>query len=272
MIMISLKCPNGCCEMPRTEIRRTVEFRDETLDVTVPVCKCPDCGVEACTMDQTEEIQKTIHDAYRRKKGLLTCEEIRLARKKRGWTQDDLAEKARVGIASVKRWELGRIQSRSMDNLIRGVLDGSMSPDVFSGNREFSLERTKLVFQAFEAALSRKILTPGDDGVKTAKYIWYADMAAFRELGQSMTGAAYACLPTGPQLDNYAQLLELIRASNEAQAPGLSPEEKRIINTIANRFPTDKSVFDAALEEPVWTEAKTGCKIPYNQAHRLINA
>lgn len=30
-----------------------------------------------------------------------------------------------------------------------------------------------------------------------AKYLWYADMVAFRDLGRSITGASYAALPMG---------------------------------------------------------------------------
>ena len=59
---------------------------------------------------------------------------------------------------------------------------------------------------------SGNLLRPTDRLLYAAKYLWYANMVAFRETGQGiMTGATYAALPYGPQLNNYADLVDLIR-------------------------------------------------------------
>ena len=55
-------------------------------------------------------------DAYRSKVGLLSGSEIKQFRKKFNLTQESLAKKMTVGVASIKRWEGGIIQSKSMDN------------------------------------------------------------------------------------------------------------------------------------------------------------
>ena len=42
-----------------------------------------------------------------------------------------------------------------------------------------------------------------------------------------MTGATYAALPQGPQLDNYAELAEYIREANESKSEPLNGRRKR---------------------------------------------
>ncbi len=90
-----------------------------------------------------------------------------------------------------------------------------------------------------------------------------------RALGRSMTGATYAALPFGPQLNNYRDLLEDIMAADEQTAEPLSREEERIIEEIARKFPKDQMIYDAAHREKVWSRAATGALIPYSCAHEL---
>ena len=50
----------------------------------------------------------------------------------------------------------------------------------------------------FEQKLGRVLLKKTDRMLYAAKYLWYADMVAYRDLGAGMTGAGYAALPLGP--------------------------------------------------------------------------
>ena len=78
--------------------------------------------MEFATVRQTAATQKAIADAYRKKAGLLTSEQIKQGRKKLDLTQSELAEKLNVGIASIKRWEGVQIQSKAMNiALINGL-------------------------------------------------------------------------------------------------------------------------------------------------------
>ena len=52
-----------------------------------------------------------------------TSQEIKRMRKQMGWSQADLALKTGAGSASIKRWELGKIQDAAMDKLLRLFLD-----------------------------------------------------------------------------------------------------------------------------------------------------
>jgi len=246
-----------------------VRFRDVQLSIPVEQYVCPECGEEAATVDQATVIQKSISDAYRKSAGLLTGKEIVEGRKKLSLTQDELAKKMSVGIASIKRWEGAGIQSKSMDQALRMALHGQDTGDTCTGNRSFSLPRIKLVFMELENALGKRLLKKNDKMLFAAKYLWYADMLAHRETGQSMTGATYAALPLGPQLNNYRELIEDIMKENPLTAEPLSAEEKRILTRIALKFPREQLVFRAAHGEPAWKKKSNGQLIPYTDSSEL---
>jgi DNA-binding transcriptional regulator YiaG len=62
---------------------------------------------------------RLVADVYRTKHGLLNSNEIRRWRLRLGMSQAAFADYIGVGIASLKRWEMGRIQDASSDELIR---------------------------------------------------------------------------------------------------------------------------------------------------------
>jgi putative zinc finger/helix-turn-helix YgiT family protein len=267
-----MDCPNNHGKMELKRVPREVTFRGRPVKYRPEHFICPSCGFVADDWKLAANNQKALSDAYRRTVGLLSGEEIVAGRKQLGWNQGQLAKAANVGIASVKRWEGGLIQTKSMDAILRRVLTGKMTlRDTYTGNRGgVSLPRIKLVLGEFSKALGRKILRSSDKGVLYAgKYLFYADMIAFRELGQSMTGASYAAMPHGPQLDNYRELVESIQAADERKAEPLTDQEKRIIRQIAKAFPGDQSIYREVHKEGVFRGKKPGEHILYTEAVRL---
>jgi len=260
-----MDCPNEHGRMELKSMARELPFRGKQVKFRAQHFVCPVCGLEADDLGLAAANQKALSDAYRSTAKLRTGEQIIEGRKKLGWTQKDLARAANVGIASVKRWETGQIQTKAMDDILRRVLAGkSAIPDAYTGNRPLSLARIKLVLERFRALLGRKLLkSPTDKMLYAAKYLWYADMVAFEETGQSMTGATYAALPHGPQLNNYSELVDLIREADEDQADPLTEHEERILGRIAGAFPSDQAVYRAAHEEQAYTSKKNGELIPY---------
>jgi putative zinc finger/helix-turn-helix YgiT family protein len=268
--MKHLHCPK--CKTPMELERKavTVTFRGEDLSIDRRAYVCPSCGMEAGTVQSVGALQRAIAEAYRRRRGLLTGDEIRTLRTAKCMTQEQLADTLSVGIASIKRWETGAIQTESMDRLLRSHLETKCATgDTSTGDRPFSVDRAKLVLLSFEAQLQRKLLRKGDRFLYSAKYLWYADMLAYTHLGRSMTGASYAALPHGPQLNNYRDLIDPIRQADESAAAPLSSEEERIIAQIAAQFPTDKSVYDAAHREPLLDRFTVGGLIPYSSASQI---
>ncbi|MBN1664819.1 MAG: DUF4065 domain-containing protein [Deltaproteobacteria bacterium] len=100
----------------------------------------------------------------------------------------------------------------------------------------------------------------------TAKYLWYADMVAYRCLGKSMTGSTYAALKYGPQLNNYRDLVDNIKKANETNTQPLTTDEMNIIDKISKEFPNERMVYDAAHREKVFKETPIGALIPYSRA------
>lgn len=82
-------------------------------------CMHTNCGFKTVDSRQSDQFTALLSDAFRKKHGLLTGTEIREIRRQLGMTQPEFAEYLGVGVASVKRWELGRIQEKAMDELIR---------------------------------------------------------------------------------------------------------------------------------------------------------
>jgi putative zinc finger/helix-turn-helix YgiT family protein len=264
-----MDCPHGHKEMTVRKSEKRLSFRGAQFSVPVEQFVCPECGEEAGTVDQAAAIQKSIADAYRKSAGLLMGKEIVEGRKKLNLTQDDLAKKMSVGIASIKRWEGASIQSKSMDLALRLALRGKDVGDTCTGNRDFSIPRIKLVLLQLETILGRKLLKKNDKMLFAAKYLWYADMIAHRETGQSMTGATYAALPLGPQLNNYRELIEDIMKQDPSITEPLTPEERRILTRVALKFPREQLVFKATHREPAWKKKSNGQLIPYTDSGEI---
>ena len=264
-----LKCPNGHGKMIIKKFQKSVNFRGVDLSYQAEIYACPACGEKASDTSLSATTQREISDAYRRAVNLLTGKEIREGRKKLKLSQDALARRMNVGIASIKRWEGGLIQTKAMDRALRLALRGRISEDHYNGNRTFSIPRIKLVLKQFEPILGKTILKKRDKMLFAAKYLWYADMVAFRETGKSMTGSTYAALPYGPQLNNYRDLIDEIKCARETSAEPLTPEEKQIVAMIAETFPQEKLIYDASHKEKIWKKKTTGAIIPYSDSFGL---
>ena len=262
-------CPNGHENMTIIKAEKEMMFKGINIKFLAEHYKCQECGTEFGTIEQTAAIQRAISDAYRKAEGLLTSEEIRTNRKKLGLKQNELAKRMNVGIASIKRWEGGFIQSKAMNSALVNVFRGVTIGNNYTGNRAFLIERVKLVMKEFEPLLDQSFIKESDMLLFDAKYAWYADMLAYREYGRSITGATYAALPYGPQLNNYKELIELIRNADETKAEPLTQEEKRILVRIAKKFPSKQKIINAAHREKVWKKKSAGVLMPYSDAFGL---
>ncbi|OGR31158.1 MAG: hypothetical protein A2005_06860 [Desulfuromonadales bacterium GWC2_61_20] len=264
----TLICPQCQGTARRKQVEKSGEIKGVTVNYTAELHCCESCGLELADIASAALLQERMADAYRQAAGLLSSADIRGLRQKKGLSQQALADALEVGIASIKRWESGTIQSKSMDTLLRTLLDEHPC-DAHTGHRDFSIPRIRLVLDTFAKHLGRPLLKKDDRMLYAAKYLWYADMVAFRDLGRSMTGATYAALPMGPQLNNYRDLVDEILQADPRSAEPLASAEVAIIAAIARIFPSNKAVFDAAHRETIWQRCATGAMIPYTEAARL---
>jgi putative zinc finger/helix-turn-helix YgiT family protein len=265
----NIRCPRGHDDLAAQKVVKETTFRGKYIKYKINVYVCKECGIEIGTIDQAANAQLAIAEAYREKVGLLTSAEMKECRKRLGWSQKKLAQMTGLGISSIKRWELGIIQTKPMDSLLRRALSGNNAGNYYTGNRKLSLERLKLVMKEFEKELGFKFIEDGDMLLFDTKYAWFADMVAHREIGRSMTGATYAALPYGPQLNNYRDLIGDIRNADETNAKALTEDEKRIIARVARSFPTKRLVMNAAHREIAWKNKSPGAIIPYSDSSKL---
>lgn len=84
---------------------------------------CPECDYKTVRGQYMQEFMRKAADVYRHKHDLLTSTQIRERRENLGHSQEQFSNYLGVGIASIKRWELGQVQDRAMDKLIRMCTD-----------------------------------------------------------------------------------------------------------------------------------------------------
>jgi hypothetical protein len=77
-------CPNGHGAMKVVKADKKMMFRDMPITVAAEQYRCPTCGFGASTVQQAAAAQKALADAYRKRAGLLTGQQIADGRKR--WT------------------------------------------------------------------------------------------------------------------------------------------------------------------------------------------
>lgn len=84
---------------------------------------CDKCGGPLTSDEAWKVHDLAVYNAYKKKVGLLTTDEIKQIRQKRGWSQRQLAKFLDIGEKDITRYENGSLQTRCIDNLIRLVGD-----------------------------------------------------------------------------------------------------------------------------------------------------
>jgi putative zinc finger/helix-turn-helix YgiT family protein len=107
--------------------RTTVEgrYRGRVYKVQASAHVCSKCGYYLVEASDTPELMRNLSDAYRSEMGLLTSDQIRGYRESLGLSQQRFAEYLKVGVASIKRWELGGVQDSVNDDHIRLKCDAA---------------------------------------------------------------------------------------------------------------------------------------------------
>src|SRR5262249_27233888 len=112
-------------------IDKTFEYGadNETITVTarhVPVRLCANCG----EVYSGPEAARVEHEAICQALGLMTPAEIKALRERFGWSQQYLADLTDFGIATVSRWERGRLlQNKSANKVLQALRDCSAFRD-----------------------------------------------------------------------------------------------------------------------------------------------
>lgn len=112
-------CPE--CEKRRLHPAMTALLgttHGESFELVSDALVCPNCGFKTVPTEKMGEFALRVADAYRLKHGLLSSSQIKDRRLDLGMSQQQFASYLGVGSSSVKRWELGYIQDKAMNDLI----------------------------------------------------------------------------------------------------------------------------------------------------------
>jgi|ERR1017187_1624535 putative zinc finger/helix-turn-helix YgiT family protein len=119
MKRITPKCPEcGKRYLPPATTALTGTTHGESFSIVSDALVCPNCGFKTIPAAKMGEFALRVADAYREKHGLLTSSHIKDRRRDLGMSQQQFAMYLGVGSSSVKRWELGWIQDKAMNDLI----------------------------------------------------------------------------------------------------------------------------------------------------------
>lgn len=120
--MTTKKCPCGKGEMHLSTREKKARFNGEDLNVESEAYVCAHCGIEAGTAAQASVCQRAVSEAYRRKVGLLTGDDIRRLRQEKGLSPKQLADLMNVDEDSIRKWEEGLVQDHVADRALRNIL------------------------------------------------------------------------------------------------------------------------------------------------------
>lgn len=77
---------------------------------------------------EMDEAMRATVAAYQQAHDLLTAKEIRTARERMKWSQSQLADRTGLGIATIKRLELGGVvQTEANDECLRDILGSALN-------------------------------------------------------------------------------------------------------------------------------------------------
>jgi putative zinc finger/helix-turn-helix YgiT family protein len=110
------ECEKRKLQPAMTTLRGTTH--GESFELVSDALVCPNCGFKTIPTENMGEFALRVADAYRLKHGLLTSSQIKDRRLDLGMSQQQFASYLGVGSSSVKRWELGSIQDKAMNDLI----------------------------------------------------------------------------------------------------------------------------------------------------------
>ena len=119
------------------KVKKTITVGgDTTFETDYLEAYCPICGEEVWPWFIGSQNDILVYDNYKRIVGLLTTDEIKAIRKKRGLSQVQLAQLIHCGEKNIARYENGAVQDKVFDILIR-LVDNDASYKVLKSMKNY---------------------------------------------------------------------------------------------------------------------------------------
>lgn len=116
-------CPS-CMNKHAVQIIRVhdrLTFKNVLVEFDAEYCYCENTDITYATGQQLDRNDITMKDAYRKKMGLLTSDQIAKIRQKCGLSQSELSRVLGWPEDTVKRYESHEVQSNEHDKILRKI-------------------------------------------------------------------------------------------------------------------------------------------------------
>ena len=145
-----IKCPECDSAYLKERVAAiTGSRKGESFPVDMDALICPKCNFTTVPQKRAAQFALRVANAYRQKHGLLTSLELRDFRSRLGMTKKQFYDFVGVGEASGKRWELGEIQGRAMDRLVRFAVAARGGTKQYSAWGGFEQLQDKMALQIY---------------------------------------------------------------------------------------------------------------------------
>ena len=104
-----------------------IPYRKENFEIVRHLYRCDQTGIEFSTEEQDDEAVNKIYDAYRKKHGIPTPQQIKALREKYGLSSSKMSLILGFGINQYHNYETGEVPSLSNAKLILAA----MNPEFF---------------------------------------------------------------------------------------------------------------------------------------------
>jgi putative zinc finger/helix-turn-helix YgiT family protein len=231
------------------ERSETYTVKSEPYETLARIAVCPQCHQDLFDMELDTDNQRRVFDQYRQKNNLLTPEEIKAIRERYGLSQKAFSRLLGFGEVTIHRYELGSIQEKAQDLIIRQAVDpqfvqrryeenpGAVNvreksvfekrlTDLLQGQTQhpslpvFPFYSDKDIYTGFVQFHLAKIMnmvlffasicTDNFFPTKVNKMLWYADMLHYRLSNRSISGSRYLRHQQGPVPEEFKLLYPLM--------------------------------------------------------------
>ena len=108
-------------EVAVVEVNESNIFKGEQVDFLGIYEYCSNTDAYSETEEMINSNSLNFKDAYRRKRNLLTCQEIKAIRDKYGLSQKDFSRILDWGLSTITRYENHQVQDRAHDDILRKI-------------------------------------------------------------------------------------------------------------------------------------------------------
>jgi putative zinc finger/helix-turn-helix YgiT family protein len=103
--------------------KESISIRGEEFPVEVEYYRCEACGEQFENTKQEIDPLEEAYREYRRRKNMVTPEEMRDFRKNHGLTQEEFSRLLGMGVTTLNRYENGALQTEAHDRILRLVME-----------------------------------------------------------------------------------------------------------------------------------------------------